>query len=150
MVGNNSRRTAVRNLTLLAAVAITVTAPLMASQSRTDDINYTEMLARESPRGVVRLVLADVAKRGLVGQHHYMVTFETGAPGVQISQSLREKFPPEMTIILQHRFENLVVKQEGFEVTLSFGGNPERIVVPFDAIKAFHDPSVNFSLSLKP
>ncbi len=58
-----------RNLTLLAAVAITVTAPLMASQSRADDINYIEMLARESPRGVVRLVLADVAKRGLVGQH---------------------------------------------------------------------------------
>jgi hypothetical protein len=108
------------------------------------------MLARETPREVMRLVLTDVAKRGLVGQHHYMVTLETTAPGVQIAQTLREKFPQEMMIILQHKFENLVVNQQGFDVTLWFGGNPERITVPFDAIKAFYDPSVEFNLPLKP
>jgi hypothetical protein len=112
--------------------------------------NYNDMLARQSPRALVRHVLGDVAKRGLIGQHHYFITFETAAPNVRISQDVRDKFPQDITIALQHDFQNLVVTEQGFDVTLRFGGNLQRISVPFDSIKMFYDPSVKFELPLKP
>jgi hypothetical protein len=114
----------------------------------TDHIRY-DLLAQQALRGVVQRVLADVAKSGLAGEHHFYISFDTGAPGVRISQRLREKYPQEMTIVLQHQFWDLIVTEEGFEVGLSFNGVPERLGVPFEAIKGFFDPSVEFALQFE-
>jgi hypothetical protein len=113
-----------------------------------DHIRY-DLLAQEALRGVVRHVLADAAKNGLPGDHHFYISFDTGAEGVRISPRLREQYPDEITIILQHQFWDLSVNDEGFEVGLSFGGVPERLVVPFAAIKGFFDPSVQFGLQFE-
>jgi uncharacterized protein len=114
----------------------------------TDHIRY-DLLAQEALRGVVRRVLIDAAKSGLPGEHHFFVSFDTRAPHVRISARLREKYPEEMTIVLQHQFWDLIVTEEGFEVGLSFNGVPERLAVPFDAIKGFFDPSVQFALQFE-
>jgi hypothetical protein len=113
-----------------------------------DHIRY-DLLAQEALRGVVRHVLADAAKNGLPGDHHFYISFDTAAEGVRISPRLREQYPEEITIILQHQFWDLSVSDEGFEVGLSFGGVPERLVVPFPAIKGFFDPSVQFGLQFE-
>jgi hypothetical protein len=113
-----------------------------------DHIRY-DLLAQEALRGVVHRVLADAAKNGLPGDHHFYISFATGAPGVKISQRLREKYPEEMTIVLQHQFWDLIVGEESFEVGLSFNGVPERLTVPFEAIKGFFDPSVEFALQFE-
>jgi hypothetical protein len=113
-----------------------------------DHIRY-DLLAQEALRGVVRHVLADAAKNGLPGDHHFYISFDTGGEGVRISPRLREQYPDEITIILQHQFWDLSVSDEGFEVGLSFGGVPERLVVPFAAIKGFFDPSVQFGLQFE-
>ena len=105
-----------------------------------------DILAQEALRGVIRKVLGEVAKAGLPGNHHFFVTFLTGAPGVRISTRLHEKYPEQMTIVLQHQFWDLQVTDTLFEVGLSFGDVPERLVVPFSAIRGFYDPSVNFEL----
>ncbi len=111
-------------------------------------IDY-EGLAQEAMRGVVRKVLANTAKSGLAGDHHFYISFDTEAPGVSLSKRLKEKYPREMTIVLQHRFWDLAVSDERFEVKLTFDGIPERLVVPFDAIKVFFDPSVRFGLQFE-
>ena len=115
-----------------------------------DDLIRYDLLVQEALRGVVRKVLTDAAHDGLVGEHHFYVSFRTEAPGVRMSQALREKYPQDMTIVLQHQFWDLVVGDDGFEVGLSFGGIPERLVVPFSAIKSFFDPSVQFGLQFEP
>lgn len=114
----------------------------------TDHIRY-DLLAQQALRGVVQRVLADVAKNGLPGEHHFYISFDTRAPAVRISQRLREKYPEEMTIVLQHQFWDLIVSDEMFEVGLSFNGVPERLTVPFEAIKGFFDPSAEFSLQFE-
>ncbi len=111
-------------------------------------IDY-EGLAQEAMRGVVRKVLARTVKSGLAGDHHFYISFDTEAPGVSLSRRLKEKYPREMTIVLQHRFWDLAVTEERFEVKLTFDGIPERLVVPFDAIKVFFDPSVRFGLQFE-
>ena len=113
-----------------------------------DHIRY-DLLAQDALRGVLRSVLADTAKNGLPGEHHFYISFDTNADGVRISQRLREQYPQEMTIILQHQFWDLAVSDDGFEVGLSFNGVPERLVVPFDAVKSFFDPSVEFGLQFE-
>jgi hypothetical protein len=113
-----------------------------------DHIRY-DILAQAALRGVMRSVLADVAKKGLPGEHHFKITFDTGAPGVRLSQRMRAQYPEEMTIILQHQFWDLTVTDEAFEVGLSFGGIPERLAVPFAAVTAFFDPSVQFGLQFE-
>jgi len=110
-----------------------------------DHIRY-DILAQEALRGVVRTVLADAAKNGLPGEHHFYISFDTCADGVQLSARMLAEYPEEMTIVLQHQFWDLVVTEEGFEVGMSFGGIPERVAVPFAAVKAFLDPSVEFGL----
>jgi uncharacterized protein len=110
-----------------------------------DHFRY-DLLAQEALRGVVRRVLTEAAKDGLPGEHHFYVTFATGAPGVKISPRLAAQHPQEMTIVLQHQFWDLTVCEEAFEVGLSFTGIPERLIVPFAAIKGFFDPSVQFGL----
>ena len=109
----------------------------------TDHIRY-DLLARDALRGMLRRVLSDVAAHGLPGEHHFFITFLSKAEGVKISSRLLAQYPEEMTIILQHQFWDFVVLEDRFEVGLSFGGVPERLVVPFSAIKSFLDPSVPF------
>jgi len=111
----------------------------------TDHIRY-DVLARDALRGVLRKVLTDAAAHGLPGEHHFFITFVSKADGVKISPRLLAQYPEEMTIILQHQFWDLTVLEDRFEVGLSFGGIPERLVVPFSAIKSFLDPSVKFGL----
>lgn len=114
----------------------------------TDQIRY-DLLAQDALRGVVRRVLTDVARDGLPGDHHFFISFDTRAPGVRLSTRMREKYPEDMTIVLQHQFWDLVVNENGFEVGLSFGGVPERLLVPFSALKGFFDPSVKFGLQFE-
>lgn len=111
-----------------------------------DDLIRYDLLVQEALRGVVRKVLTDAARDGLVGEHHFYVSFRTEAPGVRMSQALREKYPQDMTIVLQHQFWDLGVTEHAFEVGLSFSGVPERLLVPFDALTGFFDPSVQFGL----
>jgi len=113
-----------------------------------DHIRY-DILAQEALRGVVRTVLADAAKSGLPGEHHFKITFSTTAPGVRLSERMRAQYPQAMTIVLQHQFWDLAVNDDAFEVGLSFGGVPERLAVPFDAIMAFYDPAVEFGFQFE-
>jgi hypothetical protein len=113
-----------------------------------DHIRY-DVLARDAMRSVLRRVLEDAAKQGLPGDHHFYITFLTHAEGVKVSPRLLAQYPNEMTIILQHQFWDLVVTEDHFEVGLSFGSIPEKLVVPFAAIKAFLDPSVQFGLTFE-
>jgi hypothetical protein len=113
-----------------------------------DHIRY-DLLAQEALRGVLRTVLSDAAKNGLPGDHHFFVTFDTCAEGVRLSQRMRAQYPKEMTIVLQHQFWDLAVNEDAFEVGLSFGGVPERLSIPFAAVKGFFDPSVEFGLQFE-
>ena len=112
-----------------------------------DHIRY-DILTQEALRGVVRKVLAEVAKTGLPGEHHFFISFLTRAPGVRVSQRLLDQYPNDMTIVLQNQFWDLKVGETGFEVGLSFDDKPEILIVPFTAIKGFFDPSVQFGLQL--
>ncbi len=114
----------------------------------TDQIRY-DLLTQQALRGVVRNVLADTAKKGLPGDHHFYISFDTRAAGVRLSDRLRAQYPDEMTIILQHQFWDLKVGDEEFEVGLSFGGIPEKLAVPYEAINGFFDPSVQFGLQFE-
>ena len=100
-------------------------------------------------RGVIRKVLAEVAKTGLPGEHHFFISFLTKAPGVRISQRLLDQYPVDMTIVLQNQFWDLKISETGFEVGLSFDDKPETLAIPFSAITGFFDPSVQFGLELK-
>jgi hypothetical protein len=115
-----------------------------------EDLIRYDILAQDALRGVLRKVLAEVAKTGLPGEHHFYVTFATKAPGVRISGRLVNQYPDDMTIVLQHQFWDLTVTEHSLEVGLSFNGVPERLLIPFSAIKAFVDPSVPFSLQFEP
>lgn len=111
-----------------------------------DHIRY-DILAQDALRGVIRKVLSEVAATGrLPGDHHFYITFLTGAPGVRISQHLKTKYTEQMTIVIQHQFWDLKVTEQGFEIGLSFSDTPEKLVIPFNAIRGFYDPSVNFEM----
>jgi hypothetical protein len=111
-----------------------------------DDLIRYDILCQEALRGVMRKVLTEVARTGLPGNHHFFITFVTGAPGVRISSRLRERYPEQMTIVLQFQYWDLKVTDAGFEVGLSFSDVPERLEIPFSAVRGFYDPSVNFEL----
>jgi hypothetical protein len=113
-----------------------------------DHIRY-DLLAQAALRSVVRTVLADAAKNGLPGEHHFKITFATPAPGVRLSERMRAQYPQTMTIILQHQFWDLSVREDAFEAGLSFGGVPEKLTVPFNAVIAFFDPSVQFGFQFE-
>jgi hypothetical protein len=115
----------------------------------TDLIRY-DLLVQDALRAVVRRVLADSARTGLPGDHHFNIAFKTQAQGVVVPPAIRARFPDEMSIILQHEFWDLVVTQDAFEVSLNFSRRPERLTVPFDAITGFSDPSVPFGFKLEP
>lgn len=114
----------------------------------TDEIRY-DLLTRQALRGMVRGVLAQTAKQGLPGNHHFFIAFDTRAEGVRISARLRGQYPGNMTIVLQHEFWDLTVTDEVFEVGLSFKGVRERLRIPFDALTGFFDPSVQFGLQFE-
>ncbi len=113
-----------------------------------DHIRY-DLLTQQALRGVVRAVLTDTAKKGLPGDHHFYISFETRAEGVRLSERLRAQYPEDMTIILQHQFWDLTVTDAGFEVGMSFGGIPEKLYIPFAAVTGFFDPSVQFGLQFE-
>ena len=115
-----------------------------------NDLIRYDLLVQEALCGVVKKVLVDVAKHGLPGDHHFYITFRTHAPGVRLSARMRELYPEEMTIILQHQFEDLKVTDVALEVGLSFKGIPEILLIPFDALTGFFDPSVQFSAKFEP
>jgi hypothetical protein len=111
-----------------------------------EDLIRYDILAQDALRGVVRKVLAEVARTGLPGEHHFYITFGTHAPGVRVSSRLLARYPEEMTIVIQHQYWDLTVTEHGFEVRLSFQNQMERLLVPFTAVKSFQDPSVEFRL----
>jgi uncharacterized protein len=108
-------------------------------------IDYGNLMHR-AMRGLIQSVLTDVSKNGLPGAHHFFITFDTTHPDVQMADWLKERYPTEMTVVIQHWYENLIVTDEGFSITLNFGNNPEPMVIPFDALRTFVDPSVEFGL----
>jgi hypothetical protein len=108
-------------------------------------IDYGNLMHR-AMRGLIQTVLRDVAANGLPGAHHFFITFDTTVDGVELASWLRARYPGEMTIVIQHWFDNLTVTDEGFTITLNFGDNPEPMVIPFDAVRTFVDPSVEFGL----
>ena len=110
-----------------------------------DLIRY-DLLVQDALRGVVRQVLSGAARDGLPGDHHFYISFHTHAQGVRLSSRMRELYPDEMTIILQHQFWDLSVTEDAFEVGLSFRNVPEMLLIPFDAVTRFFDPSVGFEL----
>ncbi|MBL4786951.1 MAG: hypothetical protein JKY49_16170 [Cohaesibacteraceae bacterium] len=111
-----------------------------------EDLIRYDVLTQEALRNTVRKVLTEVAQTGLPGEHHFFITVDTHANGVQISSRLNEQYPDEMTIVIQHQFWDLVVGENHFEIGLSFNGIPEKLIVPLTAIKTFIDPSVQFAL----
>ncbi|MFT5744130.1 MAG: hypothetical protein ACI86S_002209 [Paracoccaceae bacterium] len=111
----------------------------------TRTIDYGNLMHR-AMRGLIQKVLTDVGKNGLPGEHHFFITFDTMHPDVQIADWLSDRYPGEMTVVIQHWFENLKVTDDGFAITLSFGDSPEPLYIPYDSIKTFVDPSVEFGL----
>ena len=108
-------------------------------------IDYGNLMHR-AMRGLIQTVLKDVADNGLPGAHHFFITFDTTAEGVEIADWLRARYPQEMTVVIQHWFDNMVVTDEGFSITLNFGNQPEPLIIPFDSLRTFVDPSVEFGL----
>ena len=112
---------------------------------RQSSIAYGRLMHR-AMRGLIQRVLSGVARDGLPGAHHFFVTFDTGAAGVQLADWLRDRYPQEMTIVIQHWYDGLMVDDDGFSIILNFGDTPEPLRIPFDAIRTFVDPSVEFGL----
>lgn len=110
-----------------------------------DSINYPHLMHR-AMRGLMIDLLENVSENGLPGEHHFFITFDTQVDGVEIPDWIRERYPEEMTIVIQHWFENLEVREEDFSITLNFGDNPEPLTIPWDSISTFVDPSVEFGL----
>ena len=111
----------------------------------TDTLDYGSLMHR-AMRGLIFNVLEQVRDHGLPGNHHFFITFDTTHPDVQLADWLKDRYPAEMTVVIQHWFDNLEVRKDGFSITLNFGDQPEPIQIPFDAIQTFVDPSVEFGL----
>lgn len=108
-------------------------------------IDYGKLMHR-AMRSLIQEVLEDVKRDGLPGEHHFFITFDTGHPDAELADWLSDRYPEEMTVVMQHWYDNLEVTDEGFAITLNFGDAPERLYIPYDAIKTFVDPSVEFGL----
>ena len=108
-------------------------------------IDYGNLM-HEAMRGLIRKVLLDVAANGLPGSHHFFITFDTSHPDAELADWLSDRYPGEMTVVMQHWYDGLEVTDEGFAVTLNFGDSPEPLYIPYDAIRTFVDPSVEFGL----
>lgn len=111
----------------------------------TDTIEYGSLM-HEAMRGLIRKVLINVAQHGLPGAHHFFITFDTSHPDAELADWLSDRYPTEMTVVMQHWYDKLEVGEDGFSVTLNFGDTPEPLYIPYNAIKTFVDPSVEFGL----
>jgi len=109
------------------------------------DIDYGNLM-HSAMRGLIRTVLLDIADNGLPGNHHFFITFDTDHPDAELADWLSDRYPGEMTVVMQHWFDNLDVGDDGFAITLNFGDAPEPLYIPYNAIKTFVDPSVEFGL----
>jgi hypothetical protein len=109
------------------------------------DIDYGNLM-HEAMRGLIRKVLLDVAERGLPGNHHFFITFDTTHPDAELADWLSDRYPGEMTVVMQHWYDKLEITEDGFSITLNFGDAPEPLYIPYDAIRTFVDPSVEFGL----
>ncbi|AUR11410.1 putative protein in bacteria [Phaeobacter inhibens] len=109
------------------------------------EIDYGNLM-HSAMRGLIRCVLDGVAEHGLPGNHHFFITFDTSHPDAELADWLSDRYPGEMTVVMQHWFDNLDVGEDGFAITLNFGDAPEPLYIPYDAIKTFVDPSVEFGL----
>ncbi|MBY6055127.1 hypothetical protein KUV26_01605 [Leisingera daeponensis] len=109
------------------------------------EIDYGNLM-HTAMRGLIRTVLQDISDNGLPGNHHFFITFDTAHPDVELADWLSDRYPGEMTVVMQHWFDNLTVDEDGFAVTLNFGDSPEPLYIPYDAIRTFVDPSVEFGL----
>ncbi len=114
-----------------------------------EDLLRYDLIIETALRNVIGQILAKVAKDGLPGEHHFYITFRTDSQGVEIPDTLRKQYPHEMTIVLQHQFSGLKVVGDSFGVVLSFNGVREKLSIPFSAVMAFADPSVNFALQFQ-
>lgn len=112
------------------------------------DIDYGNLM-HEAMRGLIKKVLLDVQANGLPGNHHFFITFDTGHPDAELADWLSDRYPGEMTVVMQHWYDNLEVGDDGFGISLNFGDSPEPLYVPYDAIKTFVDPSVEFGLAFE-
>jgi hypothetical protein len=121
----------------------------MARNTKEESFRYDKMVEK-ALRGVVRQALSEVVKDGLTDDHHFYITFHTDHAGVKLPSYLKERYPGEMTIVLQHQFYDLEVDEEKFSVMLSFNNVPERLTIPLSAVTIFADPSVNFALQFQP
>lgn len=120
----------------------------MADKNSDATIDYG-MLMHDAMMGLIRNVLSQVEKDGLPGEHHFFISFETSYPGVEMAEWLRDRFPDAMTIVMQHWFADFEVGERGFGITLSFNDQPEHLFIPYDAIRNFIDPSVEFALKFE-
>ncbi len=121
----------------------------MTRPTEAEDLMRYDLMALEALRGVVRQALLKVQKDGLPGDHHFYIAFDTNAAGVEISSRLHEKYPQEMTIVIQHQFWDLDITDHGFSIGLSFNNIPEKLLIPFKAVNSFFDPSVQFGLQFQ-
>ena len=123
----------------------------MAEDKNHRDLMRYDLMAQEALRGVIREALKRAASaQGIPGEHHFYISFQTQAPGVSVPEELVERYPDEMTIVLQHEFWELAPAETGFSVVLRFGGQPKKLTVPYAAVTRFHDPSVPFALQFEP
>ena len=106
-------------------------------------------LMHDAMRGLIRQVLPDVAAHGLPGGHHFFISFDTSHPDAELADWLSDRYPGEMTVVIQHWYDKLEVGEEGFSITLNFGDAPEPMYIPYDAIRTFVDPSVEFGLKFE-
>jgi uncharacterized protein len=123
--------------------------PFEENLSMPEDLMRYDQLAQNALRGVVRDALKRVEKSGLPGDHHFYIAFNTQFPGVDIGERMSQRYPREMTIVIQHQYENLTVREDRFEVELSFDNISEKLVIPFNAVKGFLDPAVQFGLQFE-
>ena len=114
-----------------------------------EDLIRYDILTQNALRSMIANLLEEITRTGLPGDHHFFITFDTCAPNVQLSARMKEKYPEEMTIVVQHRFWDLEVKNDGFQIGLSFDDIPEILIIPLGAIKGFYDPSVKFGLQFE-
>ncbi|MCF6320707.1 MAG: ClpXP protease specificity-enhancing factor SspB [Rhizobiaceae bacterium] len=114
-----------------------------------EDLIRYDILTQDALRSMIAKLLDEVSRTGLPGEHHFYITFDTCAPNVRLSERMKEKYPEEMTIVVQHRFWDLEVKEKHFQIGLSFDEIPELLIVPYEAIKGFYDPSVKFGLQFE-
>ena len=110
-----------------------------------DEIDYGNLM-HNAMRSLIQDVLTEVKNNGLPGEHHFFITFDTNHAGVEMAPWLKDRYPTEITVVMQHWYDDLEVKDDGFSVTLNFGDTPEHLVIPYEAILTFVDPSVEFGL----